>query len=89
MAIQPVAAGQVQALYGTASSPRGGSEAEIASQVAQVQTRLRDKVLDDGADRVRTVLAGVNSTPTYNVQARIEPSRERGGAVGTLINRTA
>jgi hypothetical protein len=78
--IQPIFAGaQLPAnVITTQQLPRGAADA-APLQVAQLaQFRQIERESDQSAERVKTTVSDVGSTPTYDVHARVEPVPQDG-----------
>jgi|GEM_PF-4318845 hypothetical protein len=87
MAVQPVATGLIVPVLGPNAAPRGTADVAAAALDRTVQDQVQETTLDAAADRAATTLTGINATPVYDVNARVNPIGEHGR--GRFINARA
>jgi hypothetical protein len=90
MSVNPVSAGQLALMYGQ-TFPLQGAMAGVAGEtiVASRQTKQLEQSLETAADQAETTSTAIDSTPTYNVQARVEENNPGRPPVGLFINQEA
>ena len=77
-----------QTVAANSSSTRGMNGQATVQENQNVQSQVVRFALDTAAEKARTSTSGIDTTPTYNVQARVETTPQD-GSTGALINRTA